>query len=112
MNDVLTVALFIGCIFLSSCSQIMLKKSASKQFVGIKSYLNPFVIIAYIIFLAITLCSTLLYSNLSLSLGTALDSLGYVFVTILSVLILKEKISKRKFGGMLLIIGGVIIFSI
>ena len=44
--------------------------------------------------------------------GSIIDTLAYVFVFLLSVFILHEKISKRKLIGNLLIIAGILIYSI
>lgn len=109
MNPVVSALCFLGCVLASSCSQILLKKGALKNRKGIWMYLNSYVIIGYSIFLSVTLFSTYLYKFINLSVGTLLDSSGYIFVTVLSALFLKEKISKRKTLGICLIVGGILI---
>ena len=48
-------------VFVSAISQVMLKKSAMKQYDSkIKEYMNPLVIIAYIMFVGTTFCQLLL----------------------------------------------------
>lgn len=54
----------------------------------------------------------LAYKYVPLSMGPVLESSGYIFVTILGVLVLKEKISKRKLLGMTVIIIGIVVFSL
>lgn len=109
MSPAVSILCFLGCVFASSCSQISLKKSALKDRKGIWVYLNGEVIFGYGVFFLATLCSTYLYKYINLSLGTLLDSCGYIFVTVLSVLLLKEKVSKRKIFGICLIFTGILI---
>ena len=45
-------------------------------------------------------------------MGPILGTTEYVFVALLSYLLLKEKISKKKLIGLIVIIFGVLIFSI
>ncbi len=114
MNEkALFMLIFIFGVFISSASQILLKKSADKEYPNkIREYLNPRVIFAYTVFFAATLCSITAYKKIPLSLGPILESSGYVFVAVLSYLFLKEKISKKKMLGLSVIIIGIIIYSI
>ena len=113
MNEkILFSIIFIVGVFISSISQIMLKKSAQKEYDSkIKEYLNPRVIFAYIIFFGATLCSIWAYTVIPLSLGPILESAGYIFVAVLSWLFLKEKITFKKAVGLSVIIIGIIIYS-
>ena len=102
--------MFIFCIFLSSCSQILLKKSASKiKSVKIDFYLNKYTIIGYSIFFVVIFISTYLYRFIPLSLGLMLDTLGYVFIAILSKIFFNESLNKLKLLGIGMIILGVFI---
>lgn len=114
MNEkILFSLIFIFGVFISSISQIILKKSADKTYDSrIKEYLNPKVILAYTIFFAATLCSVWAYTVIPLSLGPILESAGYIFVAFLSWLFIKEKISKQKLIGLSIIIIGIIIYSL
>ena len=114
MNRVsLYAGIFIFSVFISSVSQIMLKKSALKSYSSkIQEYFNPLVIVAYGIFFISSLVTMYAYKYVPLSMGPILESLGYIFVTVLGVLVLKERISKRKFLGMVVIISGIIVFSL
>lgn len=114
MNEkVLFSLIFIFGVFISSISQIILKKSAQIEYESkIKEYLNPRVIFAYIIFFGATLCSVWAYTVIPLSLGPILESAGYIFVAVLSWLFLKEKITKHKLLGLSVIIIGIIIYSL
>jgi multidrug transporter EmrE-like cation transporter len=114
MNEkILFVAIFVFGVFISSVSQIILKKAASKEYPSkIREYLNARVIFAYIIFFGATLCSIWAYKVIPLSLGPILESSGYLFVALLSWLFLKEKITKKKMLGLSIIIIGIIIYSL
>ncbi len=93
--------------------QLLLKLSAKKEHKNkVNEYINPLVISAYILFFGTTVLSVVCLSYMNLSSAVVLDSLSYVFVGILSFVLLKEKFSKRKIIGMLLIFAGLIIFSI
>lgn len=104
--------LVILSIFASACSQILLKQSAdSKHKSWLASMLNWRVILAYAIFFGSLLINiTAMSKGVNLKDLPVLESLGYVFVPILSWFILKEKIDKRMLLSMTLIIIGIIIF--
>lgn len=105
-------AVFIVSVLVSSVSQVMLKSSANKDHGGgIKEYLNPTVIIAYGLFFLATLITVFAYKVVPLSMGPILESSGYIFVAVLSVAVLKERMSRKKLIGMLLILVGVALFS-
>lgn len=105
--------IFIFSVFISSVSQIMLKKSALRHYDSkINEYLNPLVIVAYGIFFTSSLITMFAYKYVPLSMGPILESTGYIFVGILSYFILKEKLSKRILTGMAFILLGIIIFSL
>lgn len=114
MNEkILFAVIFLFGVFISSVSQIMLKKSAETTYESrIKEYLNPRVIFAYVIFFGATLCSIIAYTVIPLSLGPILESAGYIFVAVLSRMFLKEKITKKKMLGLSIIIIGIIIYAL
>lgn len=107
------VAIFLFSVLISSISQILLKSSADRQYKNaLQEYLNPKVIIAYAMFFAATLITILAYRYVPLSMGGILEASGYIFVAVLSYFFLHEKIGKRKLMGLLLILGGIIIFNV
>ncbi len=98
--------------FISSVSQIMLKKSAKKTYPSrIKEYLNPLVITAYAMFFGCTLISMYGLKVVPLSMAPALEATGYIFVAVLSYIFLKEKLTVRQIAGMALIAGGIVVSS-
>ena len=103
------IIVFLSASLISAFSQILLKIAARQQYKSwIYEYLNPRVVIAYAIFFLATLITVYCYKVIPLSLGAMLEASGYVFVTVLGYLILKEKVSKQKLLGMALIIIGVV----
>ena len=99
-------------IFASACSQILLKQSADNNHKSwLASMLNWRVILAYLIFFGSLIINiTAMSRGVNLKDLPVLESLGYVFVPILSWFFLKEKIDKRILLSMTLIIIGIIIF--
>lgn len=107
------IVLFIGALFISSVSQIMLKCSADIKYESkIREYLNVWVIIAYGLFFCASLITTIAYSGIHFSLGPVLESFGYIFVAILGRIFLKEKLSRRKILGLGLILIGIFVFNL
>ncbi len=98
--------------FVSSVSQIMLKKSAQKEYPSkIREYLNPLVITAYFLFFGCTFISMYGLKVVPLSLAPALEATGYIFVAVLSYIFLKEKLTLRQIAGMALIAAGILVSS-
>ncbi len=113
MDDLIYICIYIFAVFISSVSQILLKKSAVKERQNwLIEYLNPMVILAYFLFFSSTLITIISYKVLPLSLGPVLESSGYLFVMVLSLIFLKEKFSKRKIVGITLIVIGITVFTI
>lgn len=114
MNKVLIYSgIYLLGVIISSFAQILLKKAANvKHDSKIKEYLNFKTIFAYSIFFGATLCSVLAYKYVPLSMGPILGTVEYVFVAVLSFLLLKEKIGKKKLIGLITIIFGVLVFSL
>lgn len=107
------ILLFIFSVFISSCSQILLKKAANKTYKNIiEEYLNPLVIAAYSVFLLSSFLTMYSYKYVQLSIGPMIEAMGYVFVAVLGRIFLKEKINKKAAIGMGLILVGIVICSI
>lgn len=105
--------IMVGSTLISSFSQIMLKKSAQKTYESkIKEYLNPLVIIAYGLFFGCTLLTVYAMRVVPLSMAPILEASGYIFVAILSYIFFKEKLTKKQFLGMALIIIGIVIYTL
>ena len=110
--------LFYACIlligvFIGAVSQVMLKKAALKTYASpILEYLNPLVIFAYVVFVGTTLLNVLAYRGIPLSMGPILESTSYFYVTVFGVLIFKEKMNFKKTIALILIIAGILVYSL
>ena len=102
------IILLVLAVVVSSVSQIILKTYNSI----IKEYLNPYVIIGYGLMVLSTVLVVLGLKGVPYKNEPIIESLGYIFVMILSNRILKEKITKKKLIGNLLILIGIIIYYI
>ncbi len=114
MNDLtFSVIILLTSVLISSVSQIMLKISANKEHESrIKEYLNPLVIIAYVMFLGSTVLTMIALRHLPLSLQPMIESASYIFIAVMGYFLLKERFTKRKILGMALILLGIFIFSV
>lgn len=105
--------LMFGATFFSAMSQILLKQSANKTHKKpVYEYLNWRVILSYSIFFGVLLLNTYAYTQVDMKYGAVIDTFTYVFVMILSWLILKEKFTKARILGNLIIIVGVLIYTL
>lgn len=100
-------------VFISAISQVMLKKAAMKKYDSvIKEYLNPLVIVAYVLFVGTTFLSIIAYKGIPLSMGPVLEATSYIYVTIFGVTIFKEKMNKKKIASLVLIVAGIVVYSV
>lgn len=99
--------------FIGAISQVLLKKSASdfhKSF--IYEYLNPKVIIAYIIFFTAVFIDLTALKIVPASFVPIIETSSYIFTIILSRIFFKEKINLKQIIAIILIIVGIIIYVI
>lgn len=105
-------ALVILSVFAAACAQMLLKQGARQNYIGFwRQYFNPWVIGGYAI-----MASSLILNIFCMSHGvqvkevSTIESLSYLFVPCLAFVLFREKITWRKAGAVVIIIGGVIIF--
>ena len=112
MNNPFLLIMVAGA-FLTAISQLLLKESANQEHTSfLREYLNWRVILAYGIFFGVLLANTYAYTKVDMKYGSIIDTLAYVFVFALSVLVLKERVTRRKLIGNLLIVAGILIYSL
>ena len=98
----ISVCLLLLSVFISSVSQIILKKAADKTYEStLKEYMNPMVIL-----------TMLALKHVPLSMSPILESTGYIFVSVMGYIFLKERFSRRKLMGFALILAGIVIFNL
>lgn len=114
MNDLSKyIAIWMFSVFISSFSQVLLKIAANKKHESrLREYLNPLVIIAYGIFFLSTLLTMYALKFVPLTMSPIIESASYIFVPVFGILLLKEKISKRRLTGMGIMLIGMIIFAL
>ncbi len=112
-NSTTSVIIFIIGAFLTAISQTLLKVSANKSHDSqVKEYFNPLVITSYAI-LAFTLCINIIgYQWIEYKYGSVINCLSYVFIMFLGFGFLKEKLTLKKVVGNVLIVIGIIVFTL
>ncbi|WP_029323109.1 multidrug ABC transporter [Butyrivibrio sp. AE3004] len=96
---------------IASFSQIMLKKSSQKEYPGfIRQYLNVLVIGGYGLLVVSMLIAIICYGHMPYMYVVIVEPLGYILVMFLSRLVFKEKITRNKIFGMILILTGILVF--
>lgn len=107
------VILLVASVLISTCSQILLKKSSNIEYNSkIREYLNWRVIIGYGMMFGSTILTILAFKGLDYKNGPIIESLGYIFIMILSRIFLNEKITKKKIIGNSLILLGIAVFYV
>ena len=100
-------------VFLSSVSQVMLKKAAMRKHKNIwQEYCNPLVIFAYAIFFSTTLLGVLAYKGMPVSLGPVLETTAYLYITFFGVTIFKERLNAKKVLALFMIIAGIVVYAL
>ena len=108
-----SVFILLAAILMGSISQVILKKSTFKHYDSvIREYINLPVILAYSIFLIATTMSVFAYGAIPLSLGIALETTSYLYITFFGVVIFKEKLTKKKIFSLRLIIFGILVYAL
>jgi drug/metabolite transporter (DMT)-like permease len=100
--------LALAAIFLTGVGQVLLKIGANK----VKIYTNPATLAGYGIFLVATVCSVYALQAMNLKTLYALTSLTPLVVMVLSVIVLKETITKNKVIAVGLIFCGLLVFNL
>ena len=109
---VLHAAVMVLGVFIASVAQVLLKKSAQKDYgSAIREYLNWRVIFGYLMMISATFCTIFAYKVIPISLGMVLDATGYIFVTLFGVLIFKEVVTRKKLLALILIVSGIVVYA-
>jgi drug/metabolite transporter (DMT)-like permease len=107
------IIVWIISVLISSIAQVMLKAEANKEHESrIKEYLNPMVVTAYAIFFLSTFLTMYALKYVPLTYSPIIEPLSYIFVPVIGVLVLKEKLSARRVLGIVIMLAGIVIFSL
>lgn len=104
--------LVILSVFVAACAQMLLKQGARQNYLGFwRQYLNPWVIGGYTIMTCSLILNIFCMSHgVQVKEVSVIESMSYLFVPVLAFLVFREKITWRKAGAIVIIIGGVILF--
>lgn len=101
----------VASVLIAAFAQILLKKGAEKHYDSwLREYLNVFVICGYGLMFLSMVITTFAYSGLDYTNVPVVESLGYVFVLILSYLFFREKVTKQKVLGIAIILLGIVVY--
>ena len=115
MEQAVILILIILSVSINSAAQIVWKKGTNrlqKKAGIVKMLLNPRIIIGLGMYAVSALIWIIVLSNTEVSYAFPFISLGYVITTVLSYLILNEKLKKNRLIGLAIIIVGVIIVGL
>lgn len=95
-------------------AQMLLKQGAKKEYAPFwRQYVNPWVIGGYGIMGASLLLNIFCLSHgVQVKEVSIIESLSYLFVPVLSLLIFNERITWKKAGAIVVIMAGVVVFFV
>ena len=101
-------------VIITSVAQLFLKVGANRNSDKhvLKLYLNIWTIVGYIMIFTVVILNTFALTKLPLITGIIFNPFIYILVALLSVTILKEKMSKNQVAGSVIIILGIIVFTL
>lgn len=107
------VLLYLCSTFLSSVSQVLLKKAAMREHTSlVAEYTDWHVILGYGLFVGCTLLTMLAYKGVPLNIGPVLEATGYLYVTIFGVTIFHEKMNPKKIAALVMIVTGILVYAL
>ena len=99
--------------FFTAFSQVLMKTAAQKEYKSwIYEYLNWRVITAYGIIFLVLMVNTYAYTEVEIKYASIIDAFSYVNVMLFSYLLLKEHFTKRQLIGNLIIILGILVYTL
>lgn len=99
--------------FITAFSQIILKKSADRKYKSVFfEYLNPYVLFSYVCYIGVLVLNVFIYTKIDYRFGVVINSMSTVFVMLLSHIILKEVITKKRIIGNVIIVCGILVFML
>lgn len=111
-TNIFYACVLLFSVFISAISQVLLKKAALKKYDNLlREYLNPYVVVAYSIFVLSTLLTIVAYKEIPLSMGPVLEATSYIYVTIFGVKIFSEQMNRKKILALCFIIMGILIYA-
>ena len=110
MSEEFYIGLNLFSVFLASCTQVVLKKSAmNDRLTGLAYFVNPATMAAYSVFLGCCLLTFYCLSHLPMITVNMLECSAYVFILLFDRIFFGKPITMRKVGGNAMIIAGIIV---
>ena len=107
------VLLYLCSTFLSSVSQVLLKKAALREHKSVLAEYTVWrVFLGYGLFVGCTLLTMLAYKGVPLNVGPVLEATGYIYVTIFGVTIFHEKMNPKKIIALAMILVGILVYAL
>jgi len=100
------------CVVLTACAQLLLKMGAAGKPTFSASFANRRTVSGYAILGIVTVLVVYALQGLELKVVTAFMSLTYLLVSISAWLFLREELTPNRVLGCLLIMAGIVVFSI
>lgn len=98
---------------ITAFSQVILKKSANKKYKSIVfEYLNPYVLFSYVCYVGVLVLNVFIYTKVDYRFGIVISSMSTILVMILSNIILKEAVTRKRIIGNVIIFCGILIFML
>lgn len=112
MPKIFAILLMCASVVIASFSQVMLKAGAKKEYSSaIREYLNLYVISGYGLLLVSMVLPIIAYKfGLDYKEAPVIEAIGPALVTVLSFFFFKEKLTKKKIIGNVLVVLGIIVF--
>ncbi|MBQ6623432.1 MAG: EamA family transporter [Mogibacterium sp.] len=105
--------MLFGATVFSAYSQVLLKQSAKEEHKSLLyEYLNWRVITAYIMAFGVLFVNMYAFTKIDMRYGSVVDTFTYFLVMIFSYFLLKEKFNRRQLLGNLIIISGILIYTL
>ncbi len=100
-------------VTIAGFSQILLKKGAMRPHISfIRDYLNPPVFTGYVLMFLSVLATMFAYRGINYMSVQIIEAFGYVLVPVLSYFFFKERFTKNKIIGIVIIIAGMLVYGI
>lgn len=107
------LVIYLISVLIASVSQILLKKSAMKQYKNRwREYVNTYVVFAYGLLFLSMFITIFAYRGVDLKTGPVLEATSYIYVAIMSYVFFQEKITNQKKMGLALIALGIMISNL
>lgn len=110
--NVIYLLFALASVGLNAVAQVLFKIGSRHSVGHFEIYDNPATISGYFLVLLVVICSFVALKGLELKLVYAIASLSYAVVALLSVFLLRERLTWQKVGAILLITAGVFIFHL